>query len=57
MDMAVAVENIGEAKAEEARRLAAARLREMLSAQEMASVNASLAHTLAQMQVTRRRRT
>lgn len=56
-DMAAAVENIDEAKAEEARQLAAARLRETLSAQEVASVNASLARTLAQMQVKRRRRT
>ena len=56
-DVAVAAEKIDEAKAEEARQRAAARLREMLSAQEVASVNASLARTLAQMQVKRRRRT
>jgi len=56
-DMAVATENIDEAKAEEARQRAAAHLREMLSAQEVASVNASLARTLAQLQAKRRRRT
>ena len=55
-DMAVAVENIDEAKVEEARRQAAARLREKLSAEEVASVNASLARSLAQLHVKRRRR-
>jgi F-type H+-transporting ATPase subunit epsilon len=56
-DMAVAAESIDEAKAEEARERAAARLREKLSAEEVASVNASLARSLAQLQVKRRRRT
>jgi F-type H+-transporting ATPase subunit epsilon len=56
-DMAIAAENIDEAKAEEARQRAAARLREKLSAAEVASVNASLARSLAQLQVKRRRRT
>ena len=56
-DMAVAAESIDEAKAEEARQRAAARLREKLSAEEVASVNASLARSLAQLQVKRRRRT
>ena len=55
-DMAVAVENIDEAKAEEARQRAAARLREKISAEEVASVNASLARSLAQLHVKRRRR-
>ena len=55
-DMAVAVENIDEAKVEEARRQAADRLREKLSAEEVASVNASLARSLAQLHVKRRRR-
>jgi len=55
-DMAVAAESIDEAKAEEARQRAAARLREKLSAEEVASVNASLARSLAQLQVKRRRR-
>jgi F-type H+-transporting ATPase subunit epsilon len=54
-DMAVAAENIDEAKAEEARQRAAARLREKLSAEEVASVNASLARSLAQLHVKRRR--
>jgi F-type H+-transporting ATPase subunit epsilon len=56
-DMAVRAENIDEAKVEEARQRAAARLREKLSAAEVASVNASLARTLAQLHVKRRRRT
>jgi F-type H+-transporting ATPase subunit epsilon len=55
-DMAVAAESIDEAKAEEARQRAAARLREKLSSAEVASVNAALARSLAQLQVKRRRR-
>jgi len=54
-DMAIAAESIDEAKAEEARQRAAARLREKLSSEEVASVNASLARSLAQLQVKRRR--
>ena len=42
-DMAIAAANIDEARAEEARQRAAARLREKLSSEEVASVNASLA--------------
>jgi F-type H+-transporting ATPase subunit epsilon len=53
-DMAVAAEKIDEAKAEEARQRAAARLRENLSSQEVASVNAALARSLAQLSVKRR---
>ena len=53
-DMAVATENIDEAKAEEARQRAAARLREKISSAEVASVNASLARSLAQLRVKRR---
>ena len=53
-DMAVGAANIDEAKAEEARQRAAARLREKLSAEEVAAVNASLARSLAQLQVKRR---
>jgi F-type H+-transporting ATPase subunit epsilon len=56
-DMAIAAENIDAAKAEEARQRAAARLREKLSDEEVASVNASLVRSLAQLQVKRRRRT
>ncbi len=55
-DMAVAAENIDEAKAEEARQRAAARLREKLSSEEVASVNAALARSLAQLRVKRRHR-
>jgi F-type H+-transporting ATPase subunit epsilon len=55
-DMAIAAEKIDEAKIEEARQRAEARLREKLSAEEIASVNASLARSLAQLHVKRRRR-
>ena len=53
-NMAVAIENIDEAAAEEARERAAARLKEKLSSEEVASVNASLARSLAQLHVKRR---
>ena len=56
-DMAIEAEKIDEAKAEEARQRAAARLQEMISDEEVASVNASLARSLAQIRVKRRRRT
>ncbi len=55
-DMAIPSEKIDEAKAEEARERAAARLREKISDEEVASVNASLARSLAQLQVKKRRR-
>jgi F-type H+-transporting ATPase subunit epsilon len=55
-DMAIAAENIDEAKAEEARQRAAARLREKMSSEEVASVNAALARSLAQLHVRRRHR-
>ena len=54
-DMAISAENIDEAKAEEARQRAAARLRERISSEEVASVNASLVRSLAQLRVKRRR--
>jgi len=54
-DMAIAAASIDEAKAEEARKRAEARLREKISAEEVASVNASLARSLAQLHVKRRR--
>jgi F-type H+-transporting ATPase subunit epsilon len=54
-DMAVAAETIDEAKAEEARRRAETRLQQKISAEELASVNASLARSLAQLHVKRRR--
>jgi F-type H+-transporting ATPase subunit epsilon len=53
-DMAVPADSIDEAKAEEARQHAEARLREKISAQEVASVHASLARSLAQLSVSRR---
>lgn len=55
-NMAVAVESIDEAAAEEARQRAAARLKEKLSTEEVASVNAALARSLAQLNVKRRHR-
>jgi F-type H+-transporting ATPase subunit epsilon len=55
-DMAIAAEKIDEAAVEEARRRAAARLSEKISSEEVASVNASLARSLAQLQVKRRGR-
>ena len=55
-DMAVPADKIDEARAEEARRRAEARLRDKISDEEVASVNASLARSLAQLKVKRRRR-
>src|SRR5262249_25767462 len=56
-DLAITAENIDEARAEEARQRAEARLHEKLSAEEVASVNAALARSLAQLRVKRGRRT
>ncbi|HUL74507.1 MAG TPA: ATP synthase F1 subunit epsilon [Vicinamibacterales bacterium] len=53
-DMAIPAEKIDEAKVEEARQRAAARLQEKLSDEEVASVNASLVRSLAQLRVKRR---
>ena len=53
-DMAIRAENIDEAKAEEARQRAEARLAEKLSDEDAAMVNATLAHSLAQLKVKRR---
>jgi F-type H+-transporting ATPase subunit epsilon len=55
-DMAIAADHIDEAKVEEARARAAARLQEKISDEEIATTNASLARSLAQLQVRRRRR-
>lgn len=55
-DMAIPAERIDEAKVEEARARAAARLMDKISDEEVATVNASLARALAQLQVKRRRR-
>ena len=55
-DMAVAVKDIDEARVEEARRRAEARLQDKISDEEVATVNAALARALAQLRVKRRRR-
>jgi F-type H+-transporting ATPase subunit epsilon len=55
-DLAIPADRIDEAKVEEARQRAEARLREKLSDEQIASVNASLARALAQLRVKRRRR-
>jgi F-type H+-transporting ATPase subunit epsilon len=55
-DMAIPADRIDEAKVEEARARAEARLREQISDEEVATVNASLARSLAQLQIKRRRR-
>src|SRR5450631_1672492 len=54
-DMAILAENIDEAKAEEARQRAEARLAEKITDEEAASASAALAHSLAQLKVKRRR--
>jgi len=54
-DMAVSAKDIDEARAEEARQRAAARLRDKISDEEVATVNASLARSLAQLRVKRHR--
>jgi F-type H+-transporting ATPase subunit epsilon len=54
-DMAIAADRIDEAKVEEARARAQARLLEKISDEEVASVNASLVRSLAQLHVKRRR--
>lgn len=56
-DMAIPADKIDEAKVEEARARALARLREKISDEEVATVNASLVRSLAQLQVKKRRRT
>ena len=53
-DMAIRAENIDEAKAEEARQRAEARLAEHLDEEETAVVQAALSHALAQLKVKRR---
>ena len=55
-NMAIAVDKIDEAAVEEARQRAAVRLREKISSEEVASVNASLVRSLAQLNVKRRHR-
>jgi F-type H+-transporting ATPase subunit epsilon len=53
-DMAIRAENIDEAKAEEARQRAEARLAEKITAEDAAMVNATLVNSLAQLKVKRR---
>ena len=55
-DLAIAADHIDEARAEEARQRAEARLRDKLSDDEVAAVNSSLARSLAQLHVKRRQR-
>ncbi len=55
-DMAIKADDIDEVKAEEARQRAQARLAEKLTDEETASVQAALAHSLAQLHVKRRQR-
>jgi F-type H+-transporting ATPase subunit epsilon len=55
-DMAIPADRIDEAKVEEARARAEARLREKISDEEVAAVNASLVRSLAQLELKRRRR-
>jgi F-type H+-transporting ATPase subunit epsilon len=53
-DMAIRAENIDEAKAEEARQRAEARLAEKITGEDAAMVNATLVNSLAQLKVKRR---
>ena len=53
-DMAIPADHIDEAKVEEARQRAAARLQDKISDEEVATINASLARSLAQLKVKRR---
>lgn len=55
-DMAIKADDIDEAKAEEARKRAEARLAEKLTDEEQATVQAALMHSLTQINVRRRRR-
>ena len=55
-DMAIKADDIDEAKAEEARQKAEARLAQKLTDEEAASASAALAHSLAQLKVKRRHR-
>jgi F-type H+-transporting ATPase subunit epsilon len=53
-DMAIRAENIEEVKAEEARRRAEARLAEQLDSEEVATVEATITYSVAQLKVKRR---
>ena len=54
-DMAIEADNIDEAKAEEARQLAEARLTQKITDEEAAHIRAALAHSMTQLKVKRRR--
>ncbi len=53
-DMAIGADSIDEAKAEEARQRAEARLAQKLTDEDAAAASAALAHSLAQLKVKRR---
>jgi F-type H+-transporting ATPase subunit epsilon len=55
-DMAIEADNIDEAKAEQARRLAEARLSQNISEEEVAHIRAALAHSMTQIKVKQRRK-
>ena len=55
-DMAINADNIDEAKAEEARQLAEARLSQKITDEEAAHIQAALAHATAQLKVKRLRK-
>lgn len=55
-NMAVSIENMDEATAEEARQRALARMKDRLSSEEIATVSANLARSLAQIHLRRRHR-
>jgi F-type H+-transporting ATPase subunit epsilon len=54
--MAIKADDIDEAKAEEARRLAEARLSQKITDEEAAHIHAALAHSMTQITVKHRRR-
>ena len=55
-DMAIEADNIDEAKAEEARQLAEARLTQKITDEEAAHIQAALAHATTQLKVKQRRK-
>ena len=55
-DMAIAADNIDEAKAEEARQLAEGRLAQKVTDEEAAHIQAALAHATTQLKVKQRRK-
>jgi len=55
-DMAIEADNIDEAKAEEARRLAEGRLSQKITEEESAHIQAALAHATTQLKVKQRRK-